>query len=171
MHHRDLQSWYSYFDSYGYDCQTVELTILGQRHLFTVDPENIKAFLATQFEDYGKGERLHGDFAPFLGDSIFSTDGALWRASRQLIRPQFIKQRVSDLSTFEDHIQILFGCLAEVGDGGTIDVNDLVLRYTLDVATEFLLGKSVDSMHNPAVEFAKAFAEVQRVQNLITRTG
>lgn len=32
---------------------TVELSILGDRILFTDDPENIKAMLALQFGDYG----------------------------------------------------------------------------------------------------------------------
>jgi cytochrome P450 len=136
-----------------------------------VDPENIKAILATQFEDYGKGDRFHQDWAPFLGDSIFTTDGPAWRANRNLIRPQFTKQRVSDLSIFERHIQIIFALIADTGDGAKIDVGDLFLRFTLDVATEFLLGKSVDSLHNPGVGFSKAFAEVQRVQNIITRAG
>lgn len=32
---------------------TVELSILGDRLIFTDDPENIKAILALQFGDYG----------------------------------------------------------------------------------------------------------------------
>lgn len=44
-------------------------------------------------------------------------------------------------------------------------------RYTLDAATHFLLGTSVDSLHNSQAEFAEAFAEVQRVQNIIARAG
>ncbi len=44
-------------------------------------------------------------------------------------------------------------------------------RYTLDAATDFLLGTSVDSLRNSQAEFAEAFAEVQRVQNIIARAG
>jgi len=49
--------------------------------------------------------------------------------------------------------------------------SDLFFRYTLDAATDFLLGRSVDSLEIPEVEFAEAFSEVQRVQNLIARAG
>ena len=35
--------------------------------------------------------------------SIFTTDGESWHNSRQLIRPQFVKTRVSDLHIFEKH--------------------------------------------------------------------
>lgn len=41
----------------------------------------------------------------------------------------------------------------------------------MDASTEFILGKSVNSLDNPHADFTKAFAEVQRIQNLITRLG
>jgi hypothetical protein len=52
-----------------------------------------------------------------------------------------------------------------------VDINDLFLRFTFDVAAEFLLGTSVDSLESPRQDFARAFAEVKRIQNLITRAG
>jgi len=35
------------------------MRIPGQRAVLTVDPENIKAILATQFNDFGKGQEFH----------------------------------------------------------------------------------------------------------------
>lgn len=120
----------------------------------------------------------------FLGNGIFATDGELWHNSRQLLRPQFIKDRVSDLDCFEKHVQILLKALANggvegvpgvggdgVGRGKEVDASDLFFRYTLDAATDFLLGKSVQSLEVPEQEFAKAFNEVQRVQSIIARAG
>ena len=52
-----------------------------------------------------------------------------------------------------------------------MDIAALFYRFTLDSATDYLLGQSVDSLHNPQVEFASAFDEVQRVQDLIVRAG
>ena len=148
---------------------TAELAIGGQRFIFTAEPENIKAVLATQFADYGKGKPFHEDWKDFLGDSIFTTDGELWHNSRQLIRPQFVKQRVSDLDIFEEHTQKLMSYLG--GRGEKVDIASLFYRYTLDAATHYLLGHSVDSLSNPQAEFAEAFAEVQRVQSIIARLG
>lgn len=148
---------------------TIEVGLAGQRWIFTADPENIKAILATQFQDFGKGKQFHEDWKPFLGDSIFTTDGQQWHDSRQLIRPQFVKNRVADLEIFERHIERLMNKIG--GHGEEVDVAALFYRFTLDLTTDFLLGKSVDSLDNPQTEFASAFAEVQKVQNLITRTG
>jgi cytochrome P450 len=136
--------------------------------IFTADPENIKAILATQFNDYGKGERFNNEWHDFLGDGIFSTDGERWHNSRQLIRPQFIKDRISDLNTFEKHVSVL---ISKLGNGETVDCLSLFYAYTLDTATDFLLGKTVNNLQNPETSFSKAFAEVQRIQNIIARLG
>ncbi|KAJ4297103.1 hypothetical protein N0V88_004020 [Collariella sp. IMI 366227] len=164
---------------------TGEHRVAGRRMIFTADPDNIKAILATQFNDYGKGKPFHDDWKPFLGDSIFGTDGHLWHDSRQLLRPQFVKDRVSDLHVFESHMQTLFRAIAnggalngenqpvdlEAGNGKVVDICDLFFRYTLDCATDFLLGYDIKSLSTPHQEFAVAFGEVQRVQSLLTRAG
>jgi cytochrome P450 len=125
--------------------------------------------LATQFQDYGKGENFNKDWHDFLGDSIFTTDGEKWHNSRQLIRPQFIKDRLSDIKVFEKHVKVLLPMLG--GNGEVVKVADLFFRYTLDVATDFLLGRSVDSLTHEQARFAKAFNEVQHIQSIIERMG
>ena len=46
----------------------LQIRILGQTVYVTQDPENIKAMLATQFNDFGKGRIFHEqwDFVSFL---------------------------------------------------------------------------------------------------------
>ncbi|KAG6363310.1 hypothetical protein INS49_008407 [Diaporthe citri] len=190
MHHKNLENWRAFFtktgvDSDGNGAYTLEVRAFDRRVVFTADPENIKAILATQFGDFGKGEPFHEEWEEFLGDSIFVTDGQMWHTSRQLLRPQFIRDRISDLHCFESHLEVLFRAMANGGaldgedqqvdlgavHGRVVDISDLFFRYTLDVATDFLLGKDVKSLSNPRQEFADAFNEVQRVQNIITRAG
>ncbi|KAI0433586.1 cytochrome P450 [Xylaria sp. FL1042] len=163
----------------------VEGRMLGRRVVFTADPENIKAILATQFSDYGKGEPFHREWKEFLGDSIFVTDGQSWHSSRQLLRPQFSRERISDLHTFESHLETLFKAIAnggalngpyqdvdiEAGNGRPLEISELFFRYTLDVSTSFLLGKDVQSLTNPREPFAEAFNEVQRIQSIKARAG
>lgn len=158
MNHKNLESWYTLFQ--GVPGMTAEGKIIGRRLVFTSDPENIKAILAAQFGDYGKGEPFHREWSEFLGDSIFTTDGDQWHDSRQLIRPQFVKERISDLDCFESHLDTLFRAIAnggalngadqkvdmEAGNGKPVEISDLFFRYTLDVATDFLLGLDVQSL-------------------------
>lgn len=128
VHNRSLQFWEYLFSTFGLPGSpyTVEAQVGPHRFIFTADPENIKAILTTQFEDYGKGQRFHEEWKDFLGDSIFTTDGEQWHDSRSLIRPQFIKDRVSDLVTFEKHVNVLCGLMG--GRGQEIDVSALFFR-------------------------------------------
>lgn len=64
-----------------------------------------------------------------------------------MLRPQFVRDQVSDLGLEEEHVQNMMRALPVNGDGWTNDTNVQVLffRLTLDSATEFLFGESVDS--------------------------
>jgi hypothetical protein len=44
---------------------------IGGRVVLTAEPKNIKALLATQFEDFGKGESFRKDWHTFLGDGTW----------------------------------------------------------------------------------------------------
>ncbi|PWW73352.1 cytochrome P450 52A5 [Tuber magnatum] len=162
-----MELWEGWFKIAG--SRTIEISIIGTRAILTDDPENIKAVLASQFHDYGKGEPFRQDWKSFLGDSIFTTDGQLWHASRQLIRPQFVKDRVSDLDIFERHVSHMLEQIPR--DGATVNVSDLFYRFTLDTATDFLLGQSIDSLGTPQVEFARAFADIQKHMSNKSKVG
>jgi cytochrome P450 len=124
----------------------VEIAFLGRtRFLMTREPEHIKTILTTKFREYGKGEQFHETWSPFLGDSIFTTDGQMWSESRALIRPMFTKDRVRDLEIFDKWTMTLISKLP--ASGQTVDVMDLFYRMTLDVTTDFLLGGSVNSLN------------------------
>lgn len=60
---------------------TSSASILGQRFVTTCDPENIKACLATRFDDWGVGPR-YDVFRALLGRGIFTADDAAWEHSR-----------------------------------------------------------------------------------------
>ncbi|KAL2126695.1 hypothetical protein VTI74DRAFT_388 [Chaetomium olivicolor] len=157
---------------------TYRYQVLGARNLRTADPKNIQAILATQFSDFDLGPTRRGNFLPMLGNGIFTSDGSHWKHSRALIRPQFTRDQVSDLDLEETHVQNMMKLLEPmIGADGWIDEVDLLpyfFRLTIDSATEFLFGKSVNSqlrllpgyrsgeMGSMEAEFARAFDAGQR---------
>lgn len=85
-----------------------------------------------------------------LGNGIFTQSAADWKHSRDMMRPQFTRDQVSDLDLEERHVQNMMSALDArmvQGDSWTtvVDLQDLFFRLTLDSATEFLLGESADS--------------------------
>ena len=110
----------------------------------TIAPANIKALLSTQFNDFGLGGRLPA-FAPLLTGGIFVSDGPAWQHSRALVRPAFTRAEIADLGRFDRHVQRLVAQIPVDGET-TVDLMPLFYRLTLDQATEFLLGESVESL-------------------------
>ncbi|KAK9323804.1 cytochrome P450 [Lipomyces orientalis] len=139
--HKVMEFMLADFQRYG---STFGTTVFGQRNHWTVEPENIKAILATKFNDYGLGTRYDA-FLPFLGEGIFTLDNKGWAHSRAMLRPQFSRRQVSDVAMIEPHVRNLMSCLARTGTA-SVDIQALFYRMTVDSATEFLFGESVQSL-------------------------
>jgi hypothetical protein len=50
--------------------------------IFTIEPENIKTILATDFDNFELGQRRRTLMSHVIGPGIFSNDGAAWKHSR-----------------------------------------------------------------------------------------
>lgn len=80
-----------------------------------------------------------------------------------------MRDRVSDLHIFERHIQRMMSVIPR--DGSTINIADLLYKVTLDSATDFLLGESVNSIEHGSHAFALAFQQIQEHMNNVSRAG
>ncbi|KAK0101499.1 hypothetical protein ONS95_006668 [Cadophora gregata] len=128
---------------------TYRYSVLGNNNIFTADEKNIQAVLATQFNDFDLGPTRRGNFWPLLGNGIFTQDGSGWEHSRAMMRPQFAREQISDLDMTERHVQNMMRALNVNLNANKwtdcVDLQVLFFRLTLDSATEFLFGESVDS--------------------------
>lgn len=132
------------------------MPLVLQPLMLVAEPANIKAVLSTSFADWGVGPRRLKQFGPFLGLGIFTADGHSWSSSRGILRPVFSRHQVSDLEFTRRHVDRLLDCL-QGSDAASpvnswtewVDAMPLIYRFTMDAATEFLFGESVDSQLRP----------------------
>lgn len=124
--------------------KTVLTNSWGVKQYVTMDPLNMQTILATQVEKFGSAPMNLPMCKPFLGQGLLTTDGALWKKSRQMINPVFARAQVSELSTFEKHLDRMISCIPT--DGSTIDMQPLCKLLFLDSSTEFIFGKSANSL-------------------------
>ncbi|RDB15427.1 hypothetical protein Hypma_004172 [Hypsizygus marmoreus] len=179
-----------WIEQYG---NTYALKLFGENRVFTYEPEHIKAILATQFEIFEKGPIFNVQFSSLLGTGVFNSDGDMWKFHRTMTRPFFSKERISDFELFDRHAEDAINqANARLAEGHAIDFQDLVSRFTLDTATEFLCGTDVRSLSaglpypattpsnvrtniaqeaHPANVFAHAFISGQTLSSLRTRYG
>ncbi|KAM0634179.1 hypothetical protein ACHAPW_002722 [Verticillium nonalfalfae] len=151
-----LEHWQSTFKRVG---NTFWVKALGKWVLMTNEPENLKAILASSFDDWVvAGPRLDA-VLPILGPhAIFSANGALWHDARATMRPSFVRNQIADLACFKKHVNRFLDKIPK--DGQRVELQDLLYRMTMDSATEFMFGHSTNTLTNPsaeAVEFFKTF--------------
>ncbi|KAF7978575.1 hypothetical protein HWV62_45513 [Athelia sp. TMB] len=167
---------WQWIEKYGY---SFNLNFLWEDEMLTYEPEIIKKILATDFPIYVKGEKFRHAMASVLGTGVFNSDGDMWKFHRSMTRPFFSRDRISDFDNFERHAALAIDAMrARLRSGHAVDFQDLIARFTLDSASEFLLGKNVKALedalpypHNApgihvkqtshAEEFSVAFADAQ----------
>ncbi|KAJ6591285.1 cytochrome P450 [Mycena vulgaris] len=175
---------------------TMTWRFLFQNRIMTAEPDNIKAILATEFNSFEKGPEFRMMMEPLLGTGVFAADGALflscdmWKFHRQMTRPFFHRERISDFDLFDHHAEIAIAQFkARLHEGYAADFQDMVARFTMDSASSFLFGKNVRSLDaglpypynvaadkspaaaHPSSAFATAFQEAQTITALRSRFG
>ncbi|SGZ54677.1 CIC11C00000004995 [Sungouiella intermedia] len=125
--------------------KTFRSYMAGTTGITTKDPENIKALLATQFNDFALGSTRYNAIKVTLGDGIFTLDGNGWKHSRAMLRPQFARDQVGHVASLEPHIQALAKRIRRA-KGSSFDLQPLFFELTIDTGTEFLFGESCDSL-------------------------
>ncbi|KAF9223748.1 cytochrome P450 [Gyrodon lividus] len=103
--------------------------------LFTCEPNHTKAILATDFDNFVKGDRFRATVSNVLGTGVFNSDGEMWKSHRSMARPFFSHARINHFNIFDRHTEDVIN-------------QDAISRFTLDSdpATEFLFGSCVHSL-------------------------
>ncbi|KAI0667717.1 cytochrome P450 monooxygenase pc-3 [Trametes maxima] len=125
------------------------IRLLWDTMYVTNDAEVVKTILATHFTDFEKGKMFRDTVGSVFGTGVFNADGELWKFHRTMTRPYFSRDRISHFELFDTHAGIAIAKMKERFRGGhAVDFQDLVARFTLDSATEFLVGTCVDNLKN-----------------------
>ncbi|KDQ49955.1 hypothetical protein JAAARDRAFT_142639 [Jaapia argillacea MUCL 33604] len=129
---------------------TINAWVLWEDCIFTTEPEHIKAsgaMLATDFQNFIKGDRFKYSIESVLGSGVFNADGLFHRS---MTRPFFSRDRISHFDIFDRHAEAAITRMKErLNAGYAIDFQDLAYRFTLDSATEFLFDNDVCSLASP----------------------
>ena len=66
--------------------KTAHIDILTRSFINTIEPENLKCVLASDFRNYSLAKERKKLLSLFLGDGIFTTDGDEWVLSSFFLR-------------------------------------------------------------------------------------
>lgn len=94
-----------------------------------------------------------------MGSGIFTQDGAAWKHSRDLLRPQFASNRYQNFEEIKNCVKSLIG---QIPKDDAIDLQPLFFRLTFDSTTFLLFGETTSSLQSAEIagqesEFVDAF--------------
>jgi cytochrome P450 len=170
---------------------TINLRFLWEDLIVTTEPQHIKTILATDFDNYVKGAKFREAADSVLGTGVSNSDGEIWKLHRTMTRPFFTQDRISHFEIFDRHADHAIALAKERFRAGlAVDFQDLISRFTLDSASEFLFGHCIDSLSaglpyphnatestniiqedNTATAFSYAFSQAQQEINRRVSTG
>lgn len=116
-----MRLYMSHFDLY---CKTFEERFFDTKIINTMEAANIQQVAALSFRDWGKSSSRDASASLFLGRGIFSENGALWKYSRDLIKPLFARSEISDVNNLGVFVDRLFELIPQ--DGSTFDIQPLL---------------------------------------------
>ena len=140
---------------------------MGEVHLPGVDlymvnePSLVRHVMVdAALEQFPKHPMLGDALRPLLGDSIFTTNGDVWRRQRELMNPSFEAARLKlVVGRMRDAALAMAARLASVRDGAVHDVEVEMTHVAADIILRTILSQTLDAPS--AHRIFEAFARYQ----------
>ena len=133
-------------------------------------PDHVKHVLQDHHPNYVKGPQYRAKLKPIMGESLFTTDGEVWRRQRRLIQPAF--QRKHQGMIFQVVVSAIQEMLVRWTSHATreqpVDVRGELIVLTLNILLRTMF--STDLAGHEKV-LRDAFLEVQKHINLVDVTN
>ncbi|MEX0307076.1 MAG: cytochrome P450 [Ruegeria sp.] len=128
-------------------------------------PDLIRTVLKERPEAFPKSGRISEGLRPLLGQSVFLTNGAIWKRQRRIIDPAFEGGRLKD--TFPAMVDAAQACVdrLETRVGQELECEEITSHAAADVIFRTLFSVPID--HEVAAQVFDKFRVYQREQPLL----
>jgi len=133
--------------------------------IFTIDPKNVEHILKVNFDNYPKGHLMHSRMEDLLGDGIFNADGAIWHTQRKTSSKMFTANKFKNhiWKVVEKNSAKVVRLLNSTPQGQSVDLFNLLNRFTLDSIGEIGFGADIGSLEKADSPFLKSFDKAQQI--------
>lgn len=126
---------------------------VGPRLVHMVNaPEAIKHILQMNNKNYSKGQG-YVKLKPLLGEGLVTSEGDFWRRQRRLSQPAFQRKQIHLLvdTMVQSARNMREGWSALAHSGEAFDVNEQMMRVTLDIVSRALFGAALSEQEFQSV--------------------
>jgi cytochrome P450 len=132
------------------------------------DPELVNLVLKERPHDFPKSERIRVGLKPLLGESVFISNGALWRHQRRIIDPAFDGGRLRTVfpAMWDSGVAAVHR-LMPLADGSPVEIENQTSHLAMDVIFRTLFSVPIeDEIAAAAFETFRAHQQAQPVANI-----
>lgn len=127
-------------------------------------PDLVKTVLKDRPDDFPKSDRISEGLKPLLGNSVFLTNGEVWKRQRRIIDPAFEGGRLKE--TFPAMRAAAEAAAARLqGQEGGVEIEAVTSHVAADVIFRTLF--SIPIEHEVAAEVFSRFRDYQRSQPIL----
>ena len=115
---------------------------VGPLHVYQLThPDFARQILVEEPEKFHKARLIKQAFAPFAGQGLLTSDGALWKQQRKLMQPAFHHGQLMSYGAVM--VRRALSMLDAFHDGAVVEIQEEMARLTLAIVVETLFGADV----------------------------
>ena len=154
------RSWLDALYARSYHMKMGEVHLPGVDLYMVNEPSLVRRVMVEEAASFPKHDMLGDALRPLLGDSIFTTNGEVWRRQRTLMDPSFEAARIRHVyGRMREASAAMVARLRQVPDGAEHDVEIEMTHVAADIILRTILSQPLDSA--AAKQIFEAFARYQ----------
>jgi cytochrome P450 len=154
------RSWLDALYERSYHMKMGEVHLPGLDLYMVNEPALVRQVMVDEAAAFPKHSMLGDALRPLLGDSIFTTNGDVWRRQRAMMDPSFEGARIQHVfGRMRDAALAMVARLEHVPDGGEHDIEIEMTHVAADIILRTIVSQPLDS--HGAHQVFEAFARYQ----------
>ncbi|EAJ1733256.1 cytochrome P450 [Campylobacter jejuni] len=134
------------------------------------DTKEVKRMMVDEVREFPKSAFLHELLSPLLGESIFTTNGEVWKKQRELLRPSFEMTRINKVfNLMSEAVADMMDRFSKYPNHAIIEVDEAMTFITADVIFCTIMSSKLDEEKGKKILNAFVTFQEQSVHTAMRR--
>ncbi|HEC1874271.1 TPA: cytochrome P450 [Campylobacter jejuni] len=164
------RSWLDGLYERSYKMQTGYVKMPNFNLYVINDTKEVKRMMVDEVKEFPKSAFLHDLLSPLLGESIFTTNGEVWKKQRELLRPSFEMTRIDKVfNLMSEAVADMMERFNKYPNHAIIEVDEAMTFITADVIFRTIMSSKLDEEKGKKILNAFVTFQEQSVHTAMRR--
>ena len=139
------RSWLDGLYEKSYTMKAGQVKMPGFDLYIANHPKDVRKVMVENVKDFPKSDLLHTLLEPLLGESIFTTNGEVWRKQRELLRPSFEQVRINKVfDLMREAVDFMMKKIDFPQKSKILEIDEIMTFVTADVIFRTIMSEKLD---------------------------